>query len=176
MISRKQIVWVLAGVLFVAFGAAVGQEGSEPPKRPPVESPVPEEGGGDTGEAGGAEANQDKPGEGAGSAPGDKKGQGDGLFSNWLLPVMIGGLLLMFLLSSRGRKKRDRKRQEMLAALKKGAKVTTIGGIIGTVMEVREDEVTVKVDEQNNVRMRFSRRAIQGVGDEARKDVGDQNR
>jgi preprotein translocase YajC subunit len=42
-------------------------------------------------------------------------------------------------------------------------KVMTIGGIKGTVTDVREDEVVVKVDESSNTKMRFTRGAIQKV-------------
>jgi len=58
----------------------------------------------------------------------------------------------------------------MLAALKKGDKVTSIGGIVGTIMDVREDEVVVKVDEGNNIRMRFARWAIRGIGEKGKDE------
>jgi len=54
----------------------------------------------------------------------------------------------------------------MLAALKKGDKVQTAGGILGTVVEVRDSEVVVKVDENANTRLRFARSAIQAVLDD----------
>jgi len=177
MISRRQIVWVLAGVLLLSFGSAAGQDKPADPAAPAVENPLPEEGDGASDQAGSEKSDQaktdgnDTSGPGGGSAPPPSSP-----FGQWFLPVMIGALLLMFFMSSRGRKKRTKKRQEMLASLKKGAKITTIGGIVGTVMEVREDEVTVKVDEQNNVRMRFVRGAIQGVGDDAKKEVGEDKR
>jgi preprotein translocase subunit YajC len=56
----------------------------------------------------------------------------------------------------------------MLSALAKGDKVTSIGGICGTVVEVRDDELVVKVDENNNMRLRFARWAIRGAGDQAK--------
>ena len=62
----------------------------------------------------------------------------------------------------------------MLNELKKGDKITTIGGIVGTVIEVRDDEVTVKVDETNNIRMKFARWAIRGVGATAKSEKGDE--
>ena len=87
--------------------------------------------------------------------------------------MMIWGLfaliILMFWWSSRSKKKQEQKHRDMLSALKKGDKITTIGGIIGTVIEVRDDEVVVKVDETNNVRMRFIRGAIRDVGQGAAK-------
>ena len=51
----------------------------------------------------------------------------------------------------------------MLATLAKGAKVTTVGGVLGTVVEVRDEEVVVKVDENSNTRMRFAKSAINAV-------------
>lgn len=85
-----------------------------------------------------------------------------------LFVVLIGGVVLMWIWMGRGRRKQETKHKEMLANLKKGDKIVTIGGIIGTVIEVRPDEVTVKVDETNNVRMKFTRRAIAAVGEDAR--------
>lgn len=88
---------------------------------------------------------------------------------DWTFPlIMIGVFVLMYVWMGRGKKKREAKRRDMLASLKKGDKVTSIGGIVGTVVEVREDEVAVKVDENNNIRMRFARWAIRGVGDQAK--------
>lgn len=101
---------------------------------------------------------------------GQSKGPG-GLFGNdqTFLFIMLGALLLMFLLSSRSRKKQEQKKKEQLASMKKGDRVQTIGGIIGTIIEVKPDEIVVKVDEQNNVRMRFVPAAIAQVG-EVKKD------
>ena len=100
-----------------------------------------------------------------------------GLFGGNYLPfVMMGGLVLLFLWMSRNRRKQAAKRKEVLSALKKGDKVTTIGGIVGTIIETRETEITVKVDETNNVRMHFARWAIRGVGDEAKTEDPNANR
>ena len=60
--------------------------------------------------------------------------------------------------------------------LKKGDKVTSIGGICGTVVEVRDDELVVKVDENNNIRLRFSRWAIRGTGEQAKNQGPEENR
>jgi preprotein translocase subunit YajC len=85
-----------------------------------------------------------------------------------LIFVMLAFLVVMMLWSSRRRKKQETKQKEMLASLKKGDKVTSIGGIVGTIIEARDDEVVVKVDETNNVRMRFARWAIKGTGESAK--------
>ena len=78
--------------------------------------------------------------------------------------------MLMWIFMGRGRRKQAARQKKMLAELKKGDKITSIGGIIGTIIEVREDEITVKVDETNNIRMKFTRSAIRGVGDAAKRD------
>jgi len=88
--------------------------------------------------------------------------------------ILVAGFVLLWFFTGRSRRKQEAKRKEMLANLKKGDKVTSIGGIVGTVVEVREDEVLVKVDETNNVRMRFARWAIRGVGDDAKVETPDQ--
>jgi preprotein translocase subunit YajC len=94
----------------------------------------------------------------------------------WLFAVLLGGVVLMWIWMGRGRRKQDAKHKEMLANLRKGDKIVTIGGIIGTVIEVRPDEVTVKVDETNNVRMKFTRRAIAAVGEDARTTSPDDDK
>ncbi len=81
---------------------------------------------------------------------------------------MLGAVALMWFMSSRSRKKQAKKRKDMLSSLSKGDKITSIGGIVGTVIEIREDEVTVKVDD--SCRMKFARWAIRGVGEEGKTE------
>jgi len=78
----------------------------------------------------------------------------------WMVLVVLGVMIGFSMLSSRKEKK---KRAELLSSIKKGEKVLTIGGIIGTVAEVRDDEVVLRVDENSNTRMRFTRSSIQQV-------------
>ena len=94
-------------------------------------------------------------------------GGGGGLFGlgqQGFIYIMLAVLVLMWVWMGRGKKKEQKKRQEMLGNLKKGDRITTIGGIVGSVIEVKPDEVVVKVDETNNTRMRFARWAIRGIG------------
>lgn len=49
----------------------------------------------------------------------------------------------------------------MLAALKKGDKVVTIGGIHGTITSVKENKIVLKVDD--NTKIEFNRTAIASV-------------
>ncbi len=71
--------------------------------------------------------------------------------------------VIMYMLIIRPKQKQDRSKKDMLSALAKGARVQTIGGIFGTVLEVRDNEVLVKVDESSNTKIRFARSAIYRV-------------
>ena len=72
-------------------------------------------------------------------------------------------LIVLFVMQSRGHKKQQAERQALLDSIKKNSKVMTVGGIIGTVMQTRENEVVVKVDESTNTKMTFLKSAIQKV-------------
>ena len=56
----------------------------------------------------------------------------------WLV-IMIA---LFYFMLIRPQKKKDKKVKEMLDALKHGDRVTTIGGIYGTIVGIKDDEVT----------------------------------
>lgn len=104
------------------------------------------------------------------AATGQKKDNSGGLGGMWFYVVLLGGFVLLYVWMGRSRRKQESKRKEMLSTLKKGDKIVTIGGIIGTIIEARPDEITIKVDETNNVRMKFARWSVRGVGDEARQN------
>ena len=74
---------------------------------------------------------------------------------------MILIMVVMFYLMFRGQKKEQKRRQEMLNAVKRGDKVVTAGGIHGEVVEIHDETFVVKVAE--NVLMTFSKAAITSV-------------
>lgn len=82
-----------------------------------------------------------------------------------LFPIVLGVFVLYFFMF-RSKKTEDKKRTRMLDDMKKGDRVQTIGGILGTVVEVRETDVLVKVDETSNTKLRFTRSAIHHVVEE----------
>jgi preprotein translocase subunit YajC len=84
------------------------------------------------------------------------------LFRGPFIPLMLA-IVVFFWWSSRGRNKERQKYEQMLSSLKKNDRVQTIGGILGTVVDVRDNEVVLKVDEASNVKMRFNRTAIKDV-------------
>ncbi|RME70551.1 MAG: preprotein translocase subunit YajC [Planctomycetota bacterium] len=90
-----------------------------------------------------------------------------------LLPWIAIFAIFWFLLI-RPQQKQQKEREAMLARLKKNDRVVTSGGIHGVVTNVRDGEVTLKVDEANNVRIRVSRNAIAAiVNDDGSSDSKD---
>jgi len=84
---------------------------------------------------------------------------GPGLIAN-LLPF-LAIILIFYFLIIRPQSKKRKETERMLGALKKGDKIITIGGIYGTIQNVRETTVIVKVDD--NVKLEFLRSAISTI-------------
>ncbi len=70
-------------------------------------------------------------------------------------------ILIFYFLIIRPQNKKQKETQKMLAALKKGDKVVSIGGIRGTITSVREQTVVMKVDD--NTKLEFSKNAVSNV-------------
>lgn len=78
-------------------------------------------------------------------------------------------VVVMYLLLFRGPRKKQQKHKQMVQTLQKNDKIRTIGGIIGTIVEVKDDEITLKIDESNNTKIKI---AISAVGKNLSKDKG----
>lgn len=79
-----------------------------------------------------------------------------------LLPFVILILVFYFLLI-RPENKKKKALNEMRNALSVGDEVTTIGGIVGRVVHIKDDLVTVETSE-DRVRIQFTRWAISTKG------------
>lgn len=84
-------------------------------------------------------------------------------FGGQFLFLLFGLMLFMILMSVFSGRKEKKRRAAMLASVKRHDRVMLSGGMIGTVSEIRDDEVVVKVDESNNTRIHFARSAVQSV-------------
>lgn len=70
-----------------------------------------------------------------------------------LLPF-VAILVIMYFLMIRPQQKKEKQRQEMVAALKRGDRVLTTGGLIGTIHKVAgEGELVVEISEGTRVRL-----------------------
>ncbi|MBQ3222034.1 MAG: preprotein translocase subunit YajC [Clostridia bacterium] len=80
------------------------------------------------------------------------------------LVLMVAMIVVFYFMLIRPQKKKDKAVKDMLAALKNGDRVCTIGGIYGTISNVRDDTITLAVGPQK-VPMMFARWAIRSVED-----------
>jgi preprotein translocase subunit YajC len=77
-------------------------------------------------------------------------------WSMWIMLALIFVVMWFFMI--RPQRKQQKELQNFRDSLKKGDKVVTIGGIYGTVCEIKEDSVLIEVD--NNVKIRVSKQAL----------------
>ena len=105
--------------------------------------------------------------QGQGAAPAN-----DGSFIFMMIIPLILVMLFFSIFSQRREKKR---RAQMLGGMKKHDTVRTIGGVIGSVVEIKPETVVLKVDESSNTRMTFAREAVQQIieADERSSDATD---
>lgn len=77
--------------------------------------------------------------------------------------IMIGILFYVMIVRPQNKKQADLR--SMLGNLKKNDRVITAGGIYGTIVNAPKDsdDVTLKIDESNNTRIRVQRSSISRV-------------
>ena len=78
-------------------------------------------------------------------------------------PILIM-VVLMYFLMIRPERKRKKKEKAMLDALKRGDRICTIGGIYGTIMDIKDDTITLAVG-RDNMSMVITRWAVRSVED-----------
>jgi preprotein translocase subunit YajC len=78
------------------------------------------------------------------------------------LPLLLLFFAAMYFLMIAPQQRKQKKWQEMLSQLKNGDKVTTNGGIRGTVLSVKDDVVVLRV-QPDGVKLEFVRSAIAAV-------------
>ena len=82
--------------------------------------------------------------------------QGQGGYGTIIMIVLIFAVMWFFMI--RPQRKQQKELQNFRDSLAKGDKVVTIGGIYGTVCEIKENNVLIEVD--NNVKIRVSKQAL----------------
>lgn len=84
--------------------------------------------------------------------------------SQWTQLIFIVLIfVVLYFIMFRGPKKRQQQQQQMIKSLKKNDRVQTVGGILGTVLEVSDNEITLKVDESNNTKIKVLPSAVSKV-------------
>ncbi len=91
---------------------------------------------------------------GAGAQPG---GAMAGLWS--ILPFVL--IVVAFLwFTSRSQKKREQQRQEMLDSIRPKDDVTTIGGIQGRVVSVKDDAFVLRIDPEKDIKITIAKTGV----------------
>ena len=85
-----------------------------------------------------------------------------GFMSNGGMLIIL--MIALFAVMIIPQRKREKKIKDMLAHLKPGDRVRTIGGIYGTITAIKDDVVTISVG-PDKVRLVFIRGAIASVED-----------
>ena len=101
--------------------------------------------------------------DGTETGTGGGTGTGKSLLDSPMMLVMLPLLLVYMFFMFRGPKKKQQEHNKMVSSLAKNDRVRTIGGIFGTVLDVRDDEIVLKVDESTNTKIRVSPQAIATV-------------
>lgn len=99
---------------------------------------------------------------GAEGAPGGAGPQPAGGVEPFFIIIMMMMVLMIVMTVMSGRKQRKQKKQ-MMESLRRNDRVQTIGGVIGTVIEIKDSEVLVETDRTSGTRVRFSKAAVQQV-------------
>ena len=90
-------------------------------------------------------------------------GDTKGLFGDKIIMpiILVGFLAFFYFFVIRPQSKKKKEMENMLNSIKKGEKVITIGGIHGKVSNVKDNEITVRVD--SNAEITFEKSAIAKV-------------
>ena len=73
--------------------------------------------------------------------------------------MLVAMLAIFYVMLIRPENKRKKEAEQMRASVKTGDKITTIGGIIGTVVNVEEDKIVIETS-ADQVRIEFAKWAI----------------
>ena len=76
-----------------------------------------------------------------------------------MLIMLVGMVVLFYFMMIRPENKRKKEAEQMRNSLKEGDKITTIGGITGTVVNVKEDKFVIETG-ADQVRIEFAKWAL----------------
>ena len=77
-----------------------------------------------------------------------------------LLPLLL--IPVLYLVMIRPQQKRQKQWQEMLSSIKTGDRITTAGGIRGTILSLKDDTVILRVA-PDNIKLEVAKSAIASV-------------
>ena len=82
---------------------------------------------------------------------------------DWTMILMLGGLLLvMYFVMIRPQKKQEKEQNDMRNNLAVGDEITTIGGIIGKIVSIKEETCVIETSHERT-KMRILKSAVSRV-------------
>jgi preprotein translocase subunit YajC len=86
-----------------------------------------------------------------------QSGDGSGQGSSWTMFLMIGLMIaVMYFVMIRPQRKRQKEEQTMRDSIEVGDEITTIGGIMGRVVTVKEDSIIIETG-SDRAKIKFAR-------------------
>lgn len=85
-------------------------------------------------------------------------GAGAASMGSLLIPLVLM-IALMYFLMIRPENKRKKQAEEMRSSLKKGDQITTIGGIVGKIVHVADENIVIETSD-DRVRMELTKWAV----------------
>ena len=82
--------------------------------------------------------------------------------SSSMIFMLVGMFALMYFMTIRPQKKRQKEEQEMRNAVEVGDEITTIGGIIGRIVSIKEETCVIETS-KNGTKIRILKTAIRSV-------------
>ena len=89
-------------------------------------------------------------------------GAGGGMGSMITMVLLLVVMIAMFFFTSRSNKKQEKQAQDMRDSLQVGDEITTIGGIIGKVVSIKEETLVLETS-HDRTRIRILKTAVSRV-------------
>ncbi|MCI1640706.1 MAG: preprotein translocase subunit YajC [Bacteroidales bacterium] len=86
------------------------------------------------------------------------KPQGGSQLGFWLVIILVFVVMWLFLI--RPQRKQQKELEKFRAALKRGDKVVTVGGIYGTVDEIKDGDKSILIKVDGDVKLRVDKNSL----------------
>jgi preprotein translocase subunit YajC len=103
-----------------------------------------------------------------------KEGEGPPSWTTFV-PLVVMFVLFYFLIILPARRREKQQRNELFTNLKKNDEVLTSAGIIGIVANIKDDEVTLKIDDTSNAKLRVLKSSLVRIMNPKEPTAGSEN-
>ncbi len=101
------------------------------------------------------------------TTPGGEAGETSWFSQYGMIIFLVVIFALFYFIMIRPQRRRQKEQQQMIAAMQKGDRVITAGGIFGTIDSIREDSVIIKVE--SGTLLRVAKGSVMAIKDQGQK-------